>query len=91
MLIQAIKAAHQGAVRGLAWTNKYMISAGFRDGLVRLWDIESHELHSQRQTWTTAIWLLVGGEGKIAAASKLDENKQILDLWDSDDIDEGHL
>jgi WD40 repeat protein len=42
-LIRVIDPAHQGnpsrpnAVRGMAWTNRYMITGGRRDGLLKVW------------------------------------------------------
>jgi WD40 repeat protein len=75
-LLHAIDPAHQqissrtNAVRGMIWTNLYMITGGFRDGLVKVWDRESNVLISEHRVVNPAIWHLVGGEGKVAVASK---------------------
>ena len=57
-----------------------MISGGFRDGLLRLWDKESNELLSERQTGAKALWILVGGESKVAVASRLRQGTQLLEV-----------
>ena len=79
--------AHSGAVRGLAWTEHYMISGGFKDGLIRAWDNESDELRFERLMGQTAIWMLVGGEGKMAVASRVQTGLHLLELWDMEEIE----
>jgi len=86
-LLHVMENAHQGAVRGLAWTEHYMISGGFRDGLLRVWDNESNELRSERQTGGMAIWQVASGEGKLAVASRVQMGTHLLELWDMEEIE----
>lgn len=71
----------------MTWTNRYMITGGFRDGLVKLWDRESNMLVSEHRVVIPAIWYLVGGEGKVAIASKAGDGLHQITLWDKDIID----
>jgi len=71
----------------MAWTNLYLITGGFRDGVLKLWDKDSNVLVSERQIVDSGIWNVVGGEGKLAVASKAGEGLHQITLWDGGIID----
>jgi WD40 repeat protein len=95
-LIHTIDPAHEGtlepskrngAVRGMVWTDRYMITGGIRDGVVKLWDIESNAPISGHKVGHTAIWNVVGGEGKLAVSSRVQQGLLQVTLWDTAMID----
>lgn len=64
-----------------------MITGGFRDGLLKVWDKESNVLVSKHHIGRTAIWNVVGGEGKVAVSSRAGDGLHQITLWDADMID----
>jgi hypothetical protein len=71
----------------MAWTNLYMITGGFRDGLLKVWDKESNVLVLERQIGNPGIWNVVGGEGKVAVSSRVRDGLHQITLWDGGMID----
>lgn len=71
----------------MTWTNLYMITGGFRDGLVKSWDKESSMLVSEKSIGSFGMWHLVGGEGKMAIASKAGDELHQITLWDKGTVD----
>jgi hypothetical protein len=71
----------------MVWTNLYLITGGFRDGLLKVWDKESNVLVSEHQIGNPGIWNVVGGEGKVAVSSIVRHGLHQITLWDGDMID----
>jgi len=64
-----------------------MITGGFREGLLKVWDKESNALISEYQTGHTSIGHVVGGGGKVVASTRVGYGLYQIMFWDGDMID----
>lgn len=91
-LISALDPAHQSslghlnAVRGMVFTARYMITGGFRDGLLKVWDQGSNVLLSEHEVGE-GVWNITGGEGRLVACVKLKDGPHKIILWNQATID----
>ncbi|KAF2458602.1 WD40-repeat-containing domain protein [Lineolata rhizophorae] len=74
--------AHTGAVRGLVWVGKDRFVSGGIDGKLCLWNYGEGQPSSELRERMEAVWHLMGGQCKLATASKVEVGKHLVEIWD---------
>jgi hypothetical protein len=78
---------HPSEIRGIVSAGRYLISLGF-DGVLRIWDDEISELHSER-LYGDRFWTVVGGNGNIGVFCKKGHGEFGFESWVVEVLREG--
>jgi WD40 repeat protein len=77
-------------IRGFCWADKYLISAGL-DGAIRVWDNETGQMHSKRQSPESIerAFFFLSRKRSVAALTSSGKFERLLEIWTVEDFMNG--
>jgi WD40 repeat protein len=77
-------------VRGIAWTEKFIISGGM-DGGIYVWDRETWDFRFELRERVDSVYHLVKKGKLLAVALLLQSGSSVVELWDLTDLEKRAL